>query len=195
MNLIDSHDTERALWTLTPGVQTRAAKEQNAANLASGKARLRLASLIQFTVPGMPTIYYGDEAGVTGDDDPDDRRTYPWPDTGGTPDTELIAHYRALAALRRAVPALTAGDIRFLLADNRAGVVAYARSTASSKALVVLNRSTAARTVSVPVTGLVANGTALQPRFGGGAAVTVTGGKVQVSVAALSGAVLTTGEG
>ena len=104
MNLLDSHDTARLLWTLTPGAETRAAKEQNAANVAAGKQRLRLASLIQYTIPGAPTVYYGDEVGVTGDDDPDDRRTYPWADPGGNPDTALLAHYTALAAARRTLP-------------------------------------------------------------------------------------------
>jgi hypothetical protein len=51
MNLLDSHDTERLLWTLTPGAETRAAREQDAANVAAGKQRVRLASLIQFTIP------------------------------------------------------------------------------------------------------------------------------------------------
>ena len=105
MNLLDSHDTERLLWTLTPALtETRADKEFNAANLADGKQRVQIASLIQFTVPGAPTVYYGDEVGVTGDDDPDDRRTYPWPDLGGKPDNALRSHYSQLSALRRADP-------------------------------------------------------------------------------------------
>src|SRR5207253_2485122 len=83
------HDTARLLWQLTPGAPTTAAKEQNAAALAEGKARIRLASLVQFGVPGAPTVYYGDEVGMTGADDPDDRRTYPWADTGGSPDASL----------------------------------------------------------------------------------------------------------
>ena len=52
--------------TLNPGAETTADKEQNAANLAEGKQRQRLASLIQFSLPGAPTVYYGDEAGLTG---------------------------------------------------------------------------------------------------------------------------------
>ena len=54
-------------------------------------------------MPGAPTIYYGDEVGVTGADDPDDRRTYPWADEGGTPDTALLDALPALAALRQDV--------------------------------------------------------------------------------------------
>ena len=83
MSLLDSHDTERLLWTLTDG--------------ADDKARLRMAALIQFTQAGMPTVYDGDEVGMTGADDPDDRRTYPWIDRGGQPDTALRAWYSGLA--------------------------------------------------------------------------------------------------
>ena len=79
--------------------------------MAAGKQRVRLASLIQFTIPGAPTVYYGDEVGVTGDDDPDDRRAYPWADLGGTPDTSLLAHYTALAALRPDLPAPAHGRL------------------------------------------------------------------------------------
>src|SRR5205085_1576986 len=85
-----------------PGAPTTASKEQNAANVAAGKQRLQLASLIQFALPGAPTVYYGDEVGVTGADDPDDRRTYPWADLGGSPDTSLFGHYQTLAGLLRA---------------------------------------------------------------------------------------------
>ena len=133
MNLLDSHDTERLLWTLTPGPETTAGREGTPANVAAGKHRVRLASLIQFTVPGAPTVYYGDEVGLTGDDDPDDRRTYPWADLGGTPDTALLAHYTALAALRDDVAALTDGDFRVLLANDADETVAYGRKTGSRR--------------------------------------------------------------
>jgi glycosidase len=83
LNLMDSHDTQRILWSLTPGERNREDREFNAANLALGKELLRLAVVVQMTIPGAPTIYYGDEVGMTGDDDPDDRRTFPW--YGGGP--------------------------------------------------------------------------------------------------------------
>lgn len=196
MNLLDSHDTERILWTLTPGAETPAAREQNAVNLAAGKARVRLASLVQFTVPGAPTVYYGDEVGLTGDDDPDDRRTYPWADLGGSPDTALFAHYQALAALRRDVPALTAGDFRALLADDVADTAAYGRRTGSSAAIVVLNRSAQAREVRVPLAGYLRDGVAFTTRFpAGGPTATSAGGELVVTVPALSGAVLAANPG
>jgi glycosidase len=193
MNLIDSHDTARALWDLTPGAKTTAAKEQDAANLAQGKQRLRIASLIQYTIPGMPTVYYGDEVGVTGGDDPDNRRTYPWPNTGGTQDAQLLAHYRALAALRATQPELVDGDFKVLLADDATGTVAYGRKDGSRAAIVAVNRSASPQTLTVDVGGWLPDGTQLQPAFGDSAAAAVSGGAVSVAVPPLSGVVLATG--
>lgn len=193
MNLIDSHDTARALWTFTPGPNDTAAKEQNAAALAEGKQRLRLASLLQYTLPGAPTVYYGDEVGVTGNDDPDNRRTYPWPNTGGRPDTALLAHYTALGRLRASLKPLVKGDFEVLVADDANGVLAYGRKTGSQAALVVLNRGGSAQTVSVPVAGYLPDGVTLSPAFGHGSGATVSGGSVSVSVPALAGVVLASG--
>jgi glycosidase len=187
MNLLDSHDTERLLWTLTPGVETRAAKEQDAGNVANGKRRLRLASLLQFSVAGAPTVYYGDEVGVTGDDDPDDRRTMPWPDTGGARDGSLLEHYKALTALRRGTAALRDGSFDVLLADDDAGTVAIGRKTASQAAIVVVNRSESARTVTVPLAGFVPAGTPFSQALAVGSAS--TSGST-VSLGPLSAAVL-----
>ncbi|HET9344802.1 MAG TPA: alpha-amylase family glycosyl hydrolase, partial [Candidatus Limnocylindrales bacterium] len=189
MNLLDSHDTERLLWTLTPGPETTAGREGTPANVADGKARQRLASLIQFTVPGAPTVYYGDEVGLTGDDDPDDRRTYPWADLGGSPDTALFAYYQSLVALRRDVPALTAGDFQPLLADDAADVVAYGRKFGDSGAIVILNRSGVSQEVHIPVGGYFRNGVNFTGAHGAGGAVSV-GGKVDFTVPAFSGVVL-----
>jgi glycosidase len=157
--------------------------------VAAGKARLRLAALIQFTLPGMPTVYYGDEAGVTGHEDPDDRRTYPWPDTGGTPDDALISTYRSLGALRASVPPLQSGDVRFLLAGDRAGAVAYLRQAEGRVALVILNRSASERTVAVPVKGLVADGVQLESRYGFPGPVSPLRGVVHVTLGPLAGVV------
>jgi glycosidase/fibronectin type 3 domain-containing protein len=193
MNLLDSHDTVRLLWAMTPGADTRAAKENDAANVAAGKARLRLASLIQFTLPGAPTVYYGDEVGLTGADDPDDRRTYPWADQGGHPDDTLLAHYKALSALRKDASALREGDFRILLADDSAGTVAYGRKTGSQAAVVVVNRSSSAQTVDVPLAGYVPDGVAFTIRYGGSGGAGSSGGVLHVTAPALGGVVLTTG--
>jgi glycosidase len=165
MNLLDSHDTERILWTLTPGPRTREAREFDAGNVEEGKRRLRLASLIQYAVPGMPTIYYGGEIGLTGDDDPDDRRTYPWADVGGEPDMALFAHFQALAALRRDHPALVGGDLRVPYANDEEGTVVLARRTDEQALVVAINTTDTAREISVPAAGLAPDGTGFQLVF------------------------------
>jgi hypothetical protein len=197
MNLLDSHDTERVLWTLTPGAGTRAARELDADNLAEGKARLRLASLIQYSVPGMPTIYYGDEVGLTGDDDPDDRRTYPWADLGGTPDGELLGHYTALAQLRREVPALVEGDLRVLLVDDESSVVVLGRRTNEQAAIVALNTSDQTRSFSLPTAGFVPAGTQFDGAYSVGEATGVmqSGGALEIELPALGAIVLASAEG
>ena len=73
---------------------------------------------------------------MTGDDDPDDRRPYPWADLGGSPDPAMLAHYTSLAELRDDVAALPAGDLRVLLANDAEGTVAYGRGTANEAAVV-----------------------------------------------------------
>ena len=197
MNLLDSHDTERLLWAMTPGTETKADKELNAANVAAGKQRLRVASLIQFTLPGAPTVFYGDEVGVTGDDDPDDRRTYPWADLGGSPDTGLFSHYQTLAALRRQNAVLTNGDFRVLLANDAAGVVAYGRKTGSHAAVVLINRSETAHSGAIPVAGYLPDGVVLKQVYavgtGSPASITVANGQLVGTIGPMSAVLLLSG--
>jgi len=190
MNLLDSHDTERLLWTLTPGAENRADREANAANLAEGKRRQQLAALVQMTVPGAPTIYYGDEVALTGDDDPDDRRTYPWADDTSErgndtrrPDTSMLAYYKSLTSLRSHHAALRDGELTFLLADDAARTVAYGRKSGNDAVVVALNSSREARTLRIPVAGYLPDGT----RMGD---ATVSGGELVVTLPALAGAAL-----
>jgi glycosidase len=197
MNLLDSHDTERIRWTLTPGQETKAEKEQNAANVAAGKLRQRLASLIQFTVPGAPTVFYGDEVGITGDDDPDDRRTYPWSDRGGIPDQTLFTHYQTLNTLRQANDALVHGDFKVLLADDASQIVAYGRKTGSQAAVIIINRSNQTQSSSIPVAGYLPEGISLNREYlvgtGGPNSVTVSDGEINGSVDPMSAVLLLTG--
>ena len=198
MNLVDSHDTERIRWTLTPGVETAADKELNAANVAQGKLRQRLVALIQFTLPGAPTIYYGDEVGMTGDDDPDDRRTYPWADLGGAPDTGMFNHYQVLAALHSQNPVLVSGDFRILLADDAAGLVAYGRKTGSQGAVILINRNGTPFSGSIPVAGYLPDGLVLIQAYavgtGSPSSVTVSGGQITGTVGAQSAVILVSGQ-
>ena len=195
MNLLDSHDTERLRWTLTPGQETTAEKELNTANVAEGLQRQRLASLIQFTVPGAPTVYYGDEAGLTGDDDPDDRRTIPSLDKAKK--DSLFKHYQALNNLRKNQYVFVNGDFNILLADDAAQVLAYGRKTESQGAVVVINRSDQAQTFTIPVAGYLPDGVILKRAYvagnGGPLQVTVTNGAIVGSIDPLSGLVFISG--
>jgi glycosidase len=197
MNLLDSHDTARLLWVLTPGGYNRAEREFNAANLAEGKLRVKLASLLQFSVPGSPTVYYGDEVGLTGADDPDDRRTYPWDDLGGTPDYGMRDHYRGLIAVRKQVNALRAGDLRVLLADDDKETVAIGRKTGTQAAITIVNRSTSSQTISVPVSGYIHDGVQFTALFSVGNAAgttfTTAGGTLQATLQPESGLLVATG--
>lgn len=103
MNHIGTHDTERALTVLggePAGERGRAwqsAQRMTPDQRETALERLRLASLLQFTLPGVPCIYYGDEAGMEGYRDPFNRACYPW----GREEEDLIAWYRYIALLRR----------------------------------------------------------------------------------------------
>jgi glycosidase/fibronectin type 3 domain-containing protein len=212
MNLLDSHDTARVLWVLTPGTDTRADKEFNSSNLAEGKRRVQLASMIQFALPGAPTIYYGDEVALTGADDPDTRRTYPWTDddgeagqsgfsqnlTPGTPDHALRDHYRALIAARKQNPALTAGDFRTLLADDTNETVAFGRKTGKQAAILALNRSQQTQTLYIPVNGYLHDGlefgTIIAVANTPGTTFTTSGGVLQATLNPQSSILLVTGE-
>jgi glycosidase len=188
LNLVDSHDTTRILWTLTPGKDDPAVKE-SAAGLAEGKARLRLVAALQLTWPGMASIYYGTEAGLTGHDDPDDRRPYPW----DAVDTSLRDWYRALGGLRADHVALREGDLRFVLADDDAGTLGYVRRTDEEAAVVVLNLATEARTVVLDLDGLVPDGVLTDGLAG--STVAVEGGRASVTVPAQGSLVLLTEQG
>ena len=195
MNLVDSHDTERLLWTLSPGDENAAQRERTAANLAEGKQRMRLAALIQMTMPGAPTIYYGDEVGVSGDDDPDDRRTYPWGDANTKklgdarkPDTAMRAYYKGLTKIRKDNQVLRDGQLKFLLTDDANGVLAYGRKSAGSAAIVVVNASKERRTITVPVKGFLPDGV---PLTGG----TTQNGEVTMTIDGLAGNVVFTDSG
>ncbi len=115
MNLLSTHDSVRAI-TFLGGAPHRAAlsrEEQAGFALtpeaeALGKRRLRLAAALQMALPGVPSIYYGDEAGVTGMVDPFNRRTYPW----GHEDQALLDDYRKLCRARTQSAALKAGFCR-----------------------------------------------------------------------------------
>lgn len=197
MNLLDSHDTERLRWTLTPGQETAADKELNAANVEHGKQNQKIASLIQFTVPGAPTVFYGDEVGMTGDDDPDDRRTYPWSDKGGTPDQAMFTHYQTLNMLRNTNAVLVNGDFIVLLADDATQLVAYGRKIGSRAALVIINRSDQTQTGVIPVGSYLPNNVVFDKAYevgdGGANSVAIVNGAISNSIGPMSAVLFITG--
>jgi hypothetical protein len=158
--------------------------------LGGDKARLRLAALAQMTLPGAPAVYYGDEVGLAGANDPDSRRAYPWADQGGTPELDLHAYFRRLIGLRRAHGPLRGAGLQVLLADDAKRLLAYARSDGAETAIVVLNNALAGEIATVPVTGHLSNGTVVSDVLNAGATFTVTNGTLTVPVAGLEGAIL-----
>lgn len=139
MNLLGTHDTPRILTALVD--EFDGSREQQAHRRLSDDQRtealqrLMGAAFLQFTLPGSPSIYYGDEAGMEGYKDPFNRRTYPW----GKEDGMLLSHFRRLGQLRREYPCLQQGDISFFhAAENRLG---FCRSYGGQTLFVYINRS------------------------------------------------------
>ncbi|GIV72088.1 MULTISPECIES: alpha-amylase family glycosyl hydrolase [Caldilinea] len=164
LNLLSSHDTQRILWALTPGARNREEREFNAANVAEGKRRLMLAAVVQMTIPGAPTIYYGDEIGLTGDDDPDDRRTFPWNGVGPAGaggDPLLFRHFAALTHLRQQNPVFRYGELSFLLTDDANRTLAYLMRMPDQAAVVAINRNTTPQTLTIPLNGRLPSDVAL----------------------------------
>jgi glycosidase len=185
LNLVDSHDTARILWTLTPGQDNEAAKTEPMA-LAEGRDKLRLLSTIQLTFPGMASIYYGDEVGLTGFDDPDDRRPYPW----GDEDLALREHYQGLARLRAEHEALREGDLDFLLAEDATRTLAYLRRSNAAAAVVALNLGDRQRHLDIDVSGRIPDGITLSDALGTHAPVAVQEGTLRLTLGPMTAAVL-----
>ncbi len=130
LNLLDSHDTPRFL------------------TLAGGdESALRLATLFQMTYPGAPCVYYGDEIGLQGKQDPDNRRAFPWDEVQWN--HALRDYVKRCIALRKDHPALRTGGYAPLLASD--DVYAFARQGKDETLIVVLNAARADRQVSIPI--------------------------------------------
>ena len=138
LNVLGTHDTLRILTALATGTPKTEDKETWAAfrpggkEYAEAKRRLKIASLLQYTVPGVPCLYYGDEAGMQGYKDPLNRMPYPW----GKEDAELVQWYAFLGRLRRLSP-FAGGEYRELYADRRA--VVYERRKDDEAVIVAIN--------------------------------------------------------
>ena len=156
LNLLGSHDRARIISLLggAPDPDSLTEAERSTYRLSDeqmglAKSRFWLASLIQMTFRGVPSVYYGDEAGVQGLTDPGNRATFPW----GHEDEDFFTMVRNASALRRALPLFTTGSIRAEALDD--DVLSYTRTDADGQAAtVVVNRSlTELHTVRIPATG------------------------------------------
>lgn len=138
MNFLGTHDTARIL-TLLGADEAPADKSARAAyrltpdQLAQGQKKLRLAGMLLYSFPGSPTLYYGDEAGMQGFEDPLNRGTYPW----GREDQALLAFFQQLGRLRAARPSLRRGDIRYLYAQG--GGLVIERRCGDERTVTALN--------------------------------------------------------
>jgi len=155
MNLVDSHDTDRLVsMFLNPDRRYDADnREQDNEAYLNRKPdplhyrRARLAALFQMTYVGAPMIYYGDEVGMWGPDDPSNRKPMLWPDLGpyerkeDRVDPEHLAHYRAVGELRRRHPALRTGTFETLAADDEQDLFVFLREDGDERLLVALNAS------------------------------------------------------
>lgn len=142
MNLLGTHDTPRILTALMDDFEgsrgEQAHRHLSPGQLLVAKERLRMASFLQFCLPGAPSVYYGDEAGMEGYRDPFNRRTYPW----DREDRELLAHFRRLGAMRKDNPAFSGSVIEFFTAsEGQLGFLRVADGEIPQRVEVYVNHS------------------------------------------------------
>lgn len=135
MNELSNHDHSRFLTRTNRKVGRIHTLGPEAANEGIDKSVLREAVLVQMTWPGAPTIYYGDEAGVCGFTDPDNRRTYPW----GNEDKELIQFHKDMIRIHKTCSELLTGSLKHVVSDYN--VIGYGRFNKDAQTLVVVNNN------------------------------------------------------
>lgn len=135
MNELSNHDHSRFLTRTNRKVGRTNTLGPEAANTGINKAVLREAVVIQMTWPGAPTIYYGDEAGVCGFTDPDNRRTYPW----GHEDHELINFHKDIIRIHKTCKEFLTGSLKYMEGDYN--VLSFGRFTRQAQSLIVVNNN------------------------------------------------------
>ena len=173
LNLLDSHDTSRFVTIA-----------------GDDDASVRLATLLLFTFPGAPSIYYGDEIGITGALPPDHwaRKSFPW-DHPDRWNHETLAYHKAVIALRQTLPALRTGSYTSISAQG--GAYVFARSTPEQTLLVAVNCGNSSEVQVIPVTAIPVQVAEASVRFITGSAIAaeVTPEKLMLTLPARSGAV------
>lgn len=140
MNIIGTHDTERILTVLggEPDIGYDNAKlasmKMSAYERRTAVNRLKIASVIQYTVFGFPSVYYGDEAGLEGYHDPFCRKPFPW----GHEDVELLEHYKFLGNIRSRHEAFDGGAFSFI--EHGEKYIVYERKKGNDRVIIAANR-------------------------------------------------------
>lgn len=135
MNELSNHDHSRFLTRTNRKVGRTNYMGPEMAEREINKAVFREAVAIQMTWTGAPTVYYGDEAGVCGFTDPDNRRTYPW----GHEDTELIRFHQEIIKIHKSRPELRTGSLKPIIGEFN--LIAFGRFSDSSRTLTVINNN------------------------------------------------------
>jgi glycosidase len=148
MNILGTHDTARILTVLGSSVVPESKLEMAEHKLSDdeleeGIKRLKIASLLQMTLPGVPCIYYGDEAGMQGWTDPFNRRCFPW----GDENQEILSHYNFLGELRKSSSVFSQGKYRCLVHDK--GMFAFERYNHEERLIIAANISISTVTLNI----------------------------------------------
>lgn len=144
MNELSNHDHSRFLTRTNRKVGRLASVGAEAASENINKAVFMEAVVMQMTLPGAPTVYYGDEAGVCGWTDPDNRRTYPW----GNEDQGLIDFHRAVIKMHKDYEVFKTGSYKQLVSEYN--LIVYGRFNKNDAAIIIINNSEDERRVKVP---------------------------------------------
>ncbi len=143
MNFLSTHDTERAITRLAGddigwnGRDWQAERYLSPQQYVYGVALMKCAMVLQFFMPGIPCIYYGDEAGQEGYKDPFNRRTYPW----GSEDVSLIEFTRELSAIRKQGGMFAKGSLKFIEITSEHCIFSRIDSETNETAIIILNKS------------------------------------------------------
>lgn len=192
MNLVGSHDTARLLSFLDGVDDDRNQKDAEHAfptyekTSEEAKQSQYLVALIQMTYAGAPTIYYGDELGMTGADDPDNRRAMIW----GKGNKELLEWYARLASIRSQYEALRTGELRPIDLDDDA-LMGYVRTDGGDTLCVITNNSMTEKTITYKMPEELQAAVLTITDIISGEEYSVDDGEVVVTIPAKRGVVLT----
>ena len=141
LNLLDGHDRVRILTELSDSREANEISDEEKKNdyidrdkYLLAVSRLKALSVLQYTLPGVPLLYYGDEVGIYGYDDPYNRKTYPW----GKEDLELLEHYKVIGEMRKKSKVFGGGDFKPIYSGTH--TIAFERNYKDEKVVVVINR-------------------------------------------------------